>query len=548
MGKPVLHIGSPRNHRGFAGLRAGTELGLEALHQGSRRIAVVTRLRLNTVNESSDEILPDLLHVDKHAGGQLHIVVAEVFNLRQQVLVVLQQSSGGLQLRDGNFQLGVEVGGLLGNVLHIVCQLVNRVLREPTDNRVNRCAQTRNGRHFRVPNDLTCELRHEVHKIAHVAGQTGELFVQSHQRRVEPVVQLVCHCDQTLHKENERRRQLHEQSRTKPDCQRQQTRRSDRSRTESRRDNADCNQQTSADTDCGGNSLTVVQHGFPSLSDFVQALADCPNLNDEQASGNAEFQQDSRANADVQRNGRAASAEGIRRQTDSRQDRRTDTDCRCHSSTVGNDRLPSDTNLFQPLAHQSDCAHNEQCRRRNFGDYDQTHTEVLCQRLELRGKPRVDGGVQIGGGRSDRLKSLPCRLSSVCTVFQSVQLLEGENEPASHHQRTCGYFHSVHARPIAGSDCFDEPLEVVHNQGCASDNQANAAELGVAGQQTQAAQEQAEILHKEQCIVPVHTVVHHVADSRDNTSQPGDNQHCPCHLDVAEQEERRTESFCKAAD
>ena len=152
-------------------------------------------------------------------------------------------------------------------------------------------------------------------------------------------------------------------------------------------------------------------------------------------------------------------------------------------------------------------------------------------------------------GRSGNcFQSLFCRLTSVSIVLQLIELFQCENKAASHHQRTCHNLYHVNARPVPGSDCFDEPLEVVHNQGCASDNQANAAELGVAGQQTQAAQEQAEIFYKEQCIVPIHTVVHPVADSRDDTSHPGDNQHCPCHLDVAEQEERRTESFRKAAD
>ena len=172
---------------------------------------------------------------------------------------------------------------------------------------------------------------------------------------------------------------------------------------------------------------------MPCLTDFVQALTDSPYLNDEQSSGYTEFQQNGSTDTDVQRNGRAASAEGIRRQTDSRQDRRTDTDCRCHSSTVGNDRLPSDTNLFQPLAHQSDCAHNEQCRRRNFGDYDQTHTEVLCQRFELRGKPRVDGGVNLRGRSGNCFQSLFCRLTSVSIVLQLIELFQCENKAASHH-------------------------------------------------------------------------------------------------------------------
>ena len=138
-------------------------------------------------------------------------------------------------------------------------------------------------------------------------------------------------------------------------------------------------------------------------------------------------------------------------------------------------------------------------------------------------------------------------MTCVCAVFQCVQFLESEDKPTDQHERTSGNLHHVDIRPIAGSDCFKESFEVVHNERSTADNQTNASQLCVSCQHTQPTQEQAEVFHQKQRIVPIHTVVHHVADSGDNTRKPGNNQHGSRHLDIAKEQERRTEGFCETA-
>ena len=281
-GKPVLEVGSPRNEARLAGCGVGVQRVLEPVHQCFRRIGEVRGLGLDTVHKSRHELLTDLFHVHEHTRGQLNITVAERFHFGKEALILLEQVDCRFQFGYSQVQLFVEGSGLVENVLYIVCQFLNRVLRKPTDDGVNGCAQSGNSRNLCVPNDLTCEIRHKVYELAHVGGKGRELVIESVERGSEVVTKLIGYRYQTLRKYDERRRQFDKQSRTETDSQREQTRTCNRSRAKSGSHYADTDKQSRTETDSRCNGFPVVKNRLPCLPDFVQALTDSPNLHEKQ--------------------------------------------------------------------------------------------------------------------------------------------------------------------------------------------------------------------------------------------------------------------------
>ena len=87
--KPVFQIVCPRGHAGLTGFRTAGKLGFESLYQIRCGIFEITGLGLNTLHETGDKALSDLLHVDKHTCRQFHITVTQIFNLREKVFVFL---------------------------------------------------------------------------------------------------------------------------------------------------------------------------------------------------------------------------------------------------------------------------------------------------------------------------------------------------------------------------------------------------------------------------------------------------------------------------